>query len=256
MDLIFLAISTVIFWIGSVIAWRSLISGQGASGGLNLAIAAAGFLFQCLFLQQRGELHHRCPITNGPEVLVFVGWSTVMLYLILGRAFRLSLLGVFSMPLVAIFQSIATVLLLINDPGPRPTETLDPWLEMHAAMSLLAYGAFGLSCIAGIMYLVQDGKLKRRQTGGIFRQLPPIRYLSDAMIRLLMIGLLLLTLGIISAFFMQATATPIHLLVLGAVWLAYAVILSLHFLHRLAAKRCSLVMIGAFVFAVITLAVL
>jgi ABC-type transport system involved in cytochrome c biogenesis permease subunit len=173
---------------------------------LNIPIAITGLVFQCLFLQVRGEMHGRCPITNGAEVLVFVSWSIVIMYLALGRAFRLSLLGVFSMPIIFLFQLFAILYLAIDDPGPRPPAQLDPWLELHAAMSLLAYGAFGLAGIAGVMYLVQDRQLKSHQPGRLFYSLPPIRYLSVALVRLLAIGTLLLSVGIIAAFFILAVA--------------------------------------------------
>ncbi len=94
------------------------------------------------------------------------------MYLALGRAFRLSLLGVFSMPIVFLFQLFAILYLGFADPGPRPPERLDPWLELHAAMSLLAYGAFGLAGIAGVMYLIQDRQLKSHKPGRLFYSHP------------------------------------------------------------------------------------
>jgi ABC-type uncharacterized transport system permease subunit len=36
-----------------------------------------------------------------------------------------------------------------------------PWLELHASISLIAYGAFALACIAGVMYLVQERQIKQ-----------------------------------------------------------------------------------------------
>lgn len=256
MDDWYLIISTLIFLVGFLLAVISLRRGRKGEVGLNFWLAAAGFVFQCLFLRERGELHGRCPITNGAEVLVFICWSVVILYLALGKAFRLSLLGVFSMPLVFVFQLIAIISLAANDPGPRPPETLDPWLEMHASMSLLAYGAYGLACIAGIMYLVQNRQLKSHEPGRLFYSLPPIKYLSDAIIRLLVIGTVLISVGIIAAFFMQVAPEAVHLAVSGAVWLIYFVIVLVQFIRRISPKRLSVLAIGAFIFALVTLSVL
>ncbi|MEM6280474.1 MAG: cytochrome c biogenesis protein CcsA, partial [Verrucomicrobiota bacterium] len=194
--------------------------------------------------------------TNGAEVLVFISWSVVILYLALGRAFRLSLLGVFSMPLVFLFQAIAIVSLLSSDPGPRPPATLDPWLELHAAMSLLAYGAFGLAGIAGVMFLMQDRQLKSHEPGRLFYSLPPIRFLTDAMWRLLIIGTAMLTIGIVAAFFMDDFPDAIHLTVSGAVWVVYALLLTVHLARHLAPKQLSLSAMIAFAFALLTLSAL
>ncbi len=160
------------------------------------------------------------------------------------------------MPLVFMFQVISIIALLTNDPGARPPATLDPWLELHAAMSLLAYGAFGLAGIAGVMYLVQDRQLKSHEPGRLFYSLPPIRYLTDAMLRLLVIGTVMLTIGIIAAFFMDNLPDALHLTVSGAVWVVYALILVIHLAKRLAPKQLSLSAMIAFGFALLTLSAL
>ena len=256
MDKIYLILATLIFLGGFVLAVLALRTGKHGTGRLNVGLAVAGLVFQCLFLKERGDLHMRCPITNGAEVLVFISWSIVILYLALGRAFRLSLLGVFSMPLVFVFQSIAIISLLINDPGARPPETLDPWLEMHAAMSLLAYGAFGLAGIAGVMDLILDRQLKSHEPGRLFYSLPPMKYLYDAMQRLIVIGCGLLTIGIVSAFFMNNAPDALHWTVSGAVWVVYTVILVINVAKGLRPKTLSKLSIAAFTFALIALSVL
>jgi len=256
MDHLYLILSTLLFFAGFVLAVRSLRAGRQGQVRLNLWIAIIGLILQSLFLRERGELHGRCPITNGAEVLVFICWSVVLLYLVLGRAFRLSLLGVFSMPLVFVFQAIAIVALSLNDPGPRPPETLDPWLELHAAMSLLAYGAFGLAGIAGIMDLILDRQLKSHEPGRLFYSLPPLRYLTDAIVRLLVIGTGMLTVGIVAAFFMEDFPDPVHMIVSGVVWLLYAALLFLRFVRHLSPKPLSVGAILCFAVALLSLAAL
>lgn len=256
MDDLYLILATLAFLGGFVLAVVSWRRESERPHGLSIPIAIAGLVFQSLFLHLRGQLHGRCPITNGAEVLVFVSWSIVILYLILGRAFRLSLLGVFSMPIVFLFQLFAIVYLAVADPGARPPAHLDPWLELHAAMSLLAYGAFGLAGIAGVMYLVQDRQLKSHKPGRLFYSMPPIRYLAIALVRLVVIGTVLLTVGIVAAFFMEVKPTRLHFLVSGAVWFAYALLLAVHAWKRLPPKRLSLSAIGAFALALATLSAL
>tara|TARA_R110002096_G_scaffold34468_5_gene98415 strand:- start:1504 stop:2274 length:771 start_codon:yes stop_codon:yes gene_type:complete len=256
MDKIYLILATLVFLAGFVIAVIALRTGKHGTGRLNVGLAVVGLIFQCLFLRERGELHGRCPITNGSEVLVFISWSVVIMYLVLGRAFRLSLLGVFSMPMVFLFQSFAIFNLMTNDPGARPPETLDPWLEMHAAMSLLAYGAFGLAGIAGVMDLVLDRQLKSHEPGQLFYSLPPMKYLYDAMLRLIIIGCGLLTIGIVSAFFMKNLPDALHWVVSGAVWVAYLAILGIHLAKGLRPRLLSKLSIAAFTFALIALSVL
>lgn len=256
MDDLYLILATLAFLGGFVLAVVSWRRENGRPHGFGIPLAIAGLVFQTLFLRERGQMHGRCPITNGAEVLVFVSWSVVILYLVLGRPFRLSLLGVFTMPMVFLFQLAALTHLAVADPGPRRPVHLDPWLELHAAMSLLAYGAFGLAGIAGVMYLVQDRQLKSHRPGRLFYSLPPIRYLSIALARLLAIGAALLTIGIVAAFFMTVRPAAPHLLITGAVWLVYVALLLVHVLKPLPPKRLSLSSIASFAFALAALAAL
>ena len=256
MDDLYLILATLAFLGGFILAAVSLRSERPRKQGVNIHIAAVGLVFQSLFLQLRGEMHGRCPITNGAEVLVFVSWSIVIMYLALGKAFRLSLLGVFTMPMVFFFQLFAIVYLLAADPGPRPPAALDPWLELHAAMSLLAYGAFGLAGVAGVMYFFQDRQLKSHHPGRLFYSMPPIRYLVAALVRLLVIWAVLLSVGIVAAFFMKVVPDRGHLLISGAVWIVYLVLIVVHFIKRLPPKPLSFWAIAAFAFALLTLSAL
>ncbi|HQZ28900.1 MAG TPA: cytochrome c biogenesis protein CcsA, partial [Verrucomicrobiales bacterium] len=256
MDLLTLILATATFLCGFILAVRSLRSESAVPHGLNIPLAIVGLIFQSLFLQIRGELHGRCPITSGAEILVFVSWSIVIMYLVLGKAFRLSLLGVFTMPMVFLFQSIAIVLLLIHDPGARPPQALDPWLELHAAMSLLAYGAYALSGVAGVMYFVQDRQLKSHHPGRLFYSMPPIRYLTAALVRLLVIGTILLTIGLVAAFLMKEKPGIHHLLVSGAVWVAYVAFLLVQWARSLPPKQLAVSAIIVFTFALLTLVAL
>ena len=247
MDKLLLALSTLCFLGGFVYAVAALRSGRPRhTTRLNVAFMAAGFVFQCLALQQLGKLHGRCPVTNGAEILVFLCWSVVLLYFVVGRTFRLSLLGMFTEPLVLFFQSIALVILWTHPPEPKPLENVDAWRELHISVALLSFGSFALAGIAGVMYLVQDRQLKRHQLGPLFYNLPPIRYLGSAIVRLGGIGLGLLTVGIVSAFLMQKRPDALHLSMAFAVWLGYAGLLGWHFSGAATPKRLAFAAIIVF----------
>lgn len=253
MDILFLILATLFFLGGFVYSVMALRSKRYHPGYLNLVLIGLGFVCQCGFLNIRGQLHGKCPITNGAEVLVFIAWSLAIMYFVLGRAFRLSLVGTFTAPILAIMHLLGLTLSLVNPVVADPAENLDPWLEMHKAMSLLAYGTFALAAISGIMFLVQNRQLKSGKPGFLSFNLPPIRFLSDAMVRLLSIGLLLLTIGVTSAFFMEEKATPFHLSIFGGVWATYIGVLIYHFVKRPSAKWLSFASLIAFAIALITL---
>ena len=58
------------------------------------------------FLGLRGEQRGACPLGDRGEILVFLSWSLTLFYLLIGPAYRISLLGVFTAPVVVVFQTI------------------------------------------------------------------------------------------------------------------------------------------------------
>ena len=247
MEILLLTLSTLCFAGGFVYSVVALRSGRHHPTLPNLVVMAVGFVLQSLFMHFRGQLHGRCPVTSGAEVLVFLSWSTVLLYFILGRSFRLSLLGVFTSPLVFFFQGAALLTLLV-------AEAMDPWREFHVGVSLLAYGAFALAFIAGIMYLVQNRQLKRHQMGVLFHNLPPIRHLLSALVRLVVIGLVLLGVGIVTAFRVEGDVHLAHMGSAAVSWVVYALLMTLHAVKKVGPVKFATGAVLAFCFPLIHLA--
>src|SRR5438445_12138963 len=136
----------------------------------NFFAIGLGFIFQTGFLWIRGQYLGRCPITNLFEVFVFLAGSVALFYMLVGPAYRLSLMGAFTAPLVLLLQGFALITPIdARHPVIVPANS---WLEFHASMSLVAYGVFALACIAGVMYLLQEQigrascRERRRVLGG------------------------------------------------------------------------------------------
>src|SRR5207237_9013249 len=161
-----------------------------------------GLALQGAFLSIRGHALGRCPITNLFEVFIFLAWSLALIYLLIGPAYRLSLMGAFTAPLVLLIQTFA--LLAPIDVRHPVRLAVNPWLEFHASMSMIAYGAFALACVSVVMYLVQERQLKTHQLHSIFYHLPPLTDLFAAITRLLWVGFALYSLGLASGFFVDA----------------------------------------------------
>jgi len=231
----------------------ALGAGRFRPGRFNFIAMALGAAAQGWYLSMRGASEHSCPIANLPETLIFLSWSIALIYLVIGPAYRLSLMGAFTAPLVLLLQ-IAAVLL--PDESTRNFFRPNPWVETHAALSIVAYGAFGLACVAGLMFLVQEGQLKSRRPAPIFHHLPPISILAEAILRLIWIGFLLLTLSFAAGFLA-------HLAVAGGkfwfsflIWVLYASILIGASRGFLSGRRFAMAVTSAFLLALILLPVI
>ena len=247
----FLIAATACFLVAVVRTLLALREGVFRPGRFNFVAIATGFLLQTAFLWIRGQTVGRCPITNLFEVFVFLSWSIVLLYMVVGPTYRLSLMGAFTAPLVFAIQFFA-LLAPIDVPHQMRTPA-NAWLELHASLSMIAYGAFALACVAGLMYLVQERQLKRRQLHSIFQHLPPLHDLFAVITRLLWAGFTLYTVGLLSGFFTGQPLPVVKMICAFAVWLFYGLILHGRHLRRVAPKRIAALSILGFSAAITVL---
>ena len=107
MDRTLLVISTICFLVGFAYTMHALGARVYHHSRLNFFAILTGFAFQTAFLYERGEKVGRCPLTNLFEVFIFLAWSVSLIYLLIGPAYRLSLMGAFTAPLVFGLQIFA-----------------------------------------------------------------------------------------------------------------------------------------------------
>src|SRR6202011_690599 len=134
MDRHILIVSTVCFLAAVARTAVVLRAKNFQPGRFNFLAIGLGFIFQTAFLSIRGPALGRCPLTNLFEVFVFLAWSVALVYMLVGPAYRLSLMGAFTAPLVVLLQGFALLAPIdIRHPTPVPPNA---WLEFHASMSL------------------------------------------------------------------------------------------------------------------------
>jgi ABC-type uncharacterized transport system permease subunit len=243
-DRYLLIISTICFLAAVVHTGIALRAGVFRPGRFSFLAIGLGFVFQTAFLSIRGHALGRCPLTNMFEVFIFLAWSVALIYMLVGPAYRLSLMGAFTAPLVVLLQGVALIAPIdVRHPVKVPANSS---LEFHASVSLVAYGAFALACIAGVMYLVQERQLKTHQLRSIFYHLPPLTDLFAAITRLLWLGFILYTTGIASGFLTGRPLPHVQVVAAIAVWLLYAAILQARYFRRIAPKRVAALCIIGF----------
>lgn len=210
------------------------------------------FLAQMSLLGMRGEMRGACPLGDTGEILIFSAWSLTMLYLMVGSVFRLSLLGVFTAPLVAFLLGVAVIPGMM-DPNPEHIDHVDAWHEAHAAFSVLAYGALGLAAVAGVMFLLLNQRLKEaNMENGLFKNLPPVRELTRVVRRLLVLGFFILTLGLVCGLVMEKPqGMGKHLIMALCQWLAYAVLLVIEWRRGMPPRILTWAAVVLFVFSLL-----
>src|SRR5258708_39740609 len=117
----------------------SLATNRFLTPRITFLAICAGFLFTTIFLFDRGHAIGRCPITNRFEVLVFMTWSMVLIYLVIGSTYRLSLMGAFTAPVASALSIVA----ILMPPADTITARIkvNPWVEAHTSFSMVACGS-------------------------------------------------------------------------------------------------------------------
>jgi ABC-type transport system involved in cytochrome c biogenesis permease subunit len=239
----------------SVFLWRK---GFRQDNHANYFLLLAAFGLHTTAMGLRGFRLNHCPVTNLYEATIFVLWTIVAAYLLLGLWSRVRFLGAFASP--GLFALGVFALMPSLDPSRNIRPELPVvWISLHAAVLALSYGAFGLSSVAALMYLVQERNLKFHKLQAIFSLMPPIQRLEAVVGRLLVSGFILLTLGLALGAYDLAFLKDPHayrgdpkIVWSIFVWFIYLSLVLMRWRFAQGGRRFALGALGSFVFVMLT----
>ena len=239
----------------SVFLWRK---GFRRDDHVNYFLLVLAFGLHTTGMVLRGFRLNHCPVTNLYEATTFVMWTIVAVYLVLGLWPRLRYLGAFASPILFGIGVFALMPNLDLEHAVRPG--LPPaWTSVHAALMALAYGAFGLSSIAALMYLTQEHNLKLHKLQAIFSLMPPIQRLEAVVGRLLLCGFVLLTIGLALGAYDLVHLNDPHayrgdpkIVWSAVVWLIYLGLIVMRWRFAQGGRRFAMGAIGSFAFVLLT----
>ena len=221
------------------------------------ALLTGGFLFQTLGLNLRGAEIKGCPLGNIFEISQFIAWSLVLLYFIIGPAFKLRLLGFFTAGLAGFLSSTALLIHAWDAPYPPGIFGGNPWIELHAALAMFSYAMFAIVALVSVMFLIQQHGLKKKQFKGLYQYLPSVQQLDLMAKRLLITGVLVLSAALMfgAVFWINhPERVPVFKLTATClVWAGYLTVVVLRIQKRLVTRRHAIASIGLFLFALASL---
>ncbi len=239
----------------SVFLWRKQFR---QDSHVNYFLLLGGFGLHTTAMMLRGFSLHSCPVTNLFEATMFFMWGIVALYLLMGLWSKLRFLGAFLSPGLFAVGVFALMPRLDLAHGARPEFSV-PLTSVHAALMALAYGAFGLSSVAAVMFLTQEHNLKFNKLRALVSLLPPIQRLEAAAGRLLVAGFILFTIGLgLGAFDLARSGHPDayrgdpKILWSIVVWFLYLGLIIMRWKFAQGGRRFALGAIGSFAFVLLT----
>ncbi|MEX2185312.1 MAG: cytochrome c biogenesis protein CcsA [Pirellulales bacterium] len=170
---------------------------SGVRGVLLLAFAALGLFTHTVYLvNEAAHSAASAPLSSWRDWYIVAAWVLAGVYVYLAAAHPRQSLGVFLLPLVIVLIVTAQFL---ADRTPFPqSDALRVWATVHGSALLMGTVVVSLGFAAGVMYLVQDRRLRlKRPLSGRMR-LPSLEWLDRVNGRALVVSALLLSVGVLS----------------------------------------------------------
>ena len=242
----------------SVFLWRK---GFRRDEWVNYFLLAGGVALHTLAMARRGMTLHSCPVNNLYEAMTFLLWALGLACLVYSLLPRFKFLAAFTAPVLFTVGVFALMPSLDPPHGPKP-EFSGALRSFHAATILQAYGAFGLAAVAAAMFLMQQHDLKFHKIRALLSLLPSIQRLELITLRLVVVGFVLLTVGLVAGsqlpwpplphVFLATYWTEPKVLWSEFLWLAYLESLVAYKFFGRTSRRFTIGVIVLFVFLLLT----
>lgn len=179
---------------------------SGVRGAIMLGFAAAGLLAHSIYLVHRAMLQQGPPLSSERDWYLVAAWLLVVVYLYLIYYHRRAAFGLFLLPLVLGLIG-AAARFADNQPFARePAAAI--WGLIHAGSILLAVVAVLVGFAAGVMYLQQAWRLKRKLPPLRGFWLPSLEWLQRTNGRAAVIALIMLGIGLLTGSILNVIVTP------------------------------------------------
>ncbi len=237
----------------SVFLWRK---GFRRDDWVNYFLLAAGVALHTLAMTKRGLSLHSCPVNNLYEATTFLLWALGLASLAYALMPRFKFICAFAAPVLFTVGVFALMPSLDPPHGPKP-EFSGALRSLHAATILQAYGAFGLAAVAAAMFMAQQRDLKVRKLRALLSFLPSIQRLELITTRLVAVGFVLLTVGLVAGWLLprpegKSYFSDTKVLWSALLWLVYLEALVAHKFFGRSARRFAWGIVVAFACLLLT----
>ena len=170
---------------------------QAASGRTATTLLVVGVLSHTFVIgMQTMEVGH-VPVTNASSAISTFVWLLALAYLYTEMTTDERAMGTFILPLAVALQLIPSLY-----PGVelRAAVLQGPLFGVHVSSLMFAYASFALGGVIGITYVLLFKEIKAKHLGVFYARLPSLQVLDTMNRRVVAIGWVFLTIGLIVGF--------------------------------------------------------
>src|SRR5579871_4984894 len=163
---------------------------QVALGAFRVAV-----VLHCVSIVDLAMSYHHVPVANVYQALSLCALLIALVFLVVEWRYKFSSTSVVLFPLVFVMTLVAAMERPVATwPDPRVRDT---WLIVHIFLVLAGYAALLLTAVSAVAYLVQERRLKSKQSSRLLEKLPPLATLDRMISNSLGVGFAFITLGVI-----------------------------------------------------------
>jgi ABC-type uncharacterized transport system permease subunit len=225
-------------------AYAGGLRGVGGYGRLGIWGVRIGWLAQTALLAAQAATSDGFPWGTWAGALNLLCWLVVTGYLVWGSNPRYRLLGIAVMPVAAALLALAWA---GGGTGVGGAEGAGWTLDAHVGLMLAAFASFTVAAAVALLYLFEERRLKRRDAHVLRLRLPSLEALDRLAARVALIGLALLSVGIVVGLTrLEASEIDLAMAVTMLLWALYAVTLVLRRETGLRGRRLAWSLVAGF----------
>ena len=133
---------------------------SGITGTIAITLTIVGFIAQLVYFITRWIAGGHAPVSNMFEFVTFLGMSLVLAFIIIYFIYRLSVLGLFALPISLLIIAYASM--FPSEVSPLVPSLQSNWLFIHVITVSLSQGVLAVSFVAGLIYLIIQVNQKER----------------------------------------------------------------------------------------------
>jgi ABC-type uncharacterized transport system permease subunit len=190
------------------VAWlleASRLFSRSAGRGLAvLGLVGGGFVAETCYLGFRTASATGSPLSSSFDWCLLAGWLLVASYLYLTIYHPRNAIGLVVLPLVLLLIVAAALFADRRPIAPQPASQL--WGAIHGIFLLLGTVTVMIGFAAGVLYLVQAARLKRKLPAPSGLRLPSLEWLDRINSRVVVISVILVAIGFLAGVVLNVAA--------------------------------------------------
>jgi cytochrome c-type biogenesis protein CcsB len=179
--------------------WHLLAKKPGTASRA-LLVLVAGMALHALGKAVRFADLGVVPVTNAFEAASLFALFVGAVFVYVARRYQVPVLGAFAAPFVFVALAASVAFVGAGDET-VPQALRSAWFPVHLGFAIAGDALFSLAGIASVAYLVQERLLRKKKLGAAFFNLPPLHVLDEICHRMIAVGFLFMTLGIVAGMF-------------------------------------------------------